>query len=262
MVLHTKFDGEFFMKKKSQNLLDKIKREFNQKSKVETLEFAVNGEMLALFYIESLIDKKLMASSIIEPVQRFLKTVNSNKDANISVDEFIQDVFSVSSVQKLNGSAETVAAILDGKVVCVFKDEALEIPIFGAQKRGIEEPPTSRVVKGPREGFVEDAATNLGLIRKRLRTTNLQIEEVFVGKQTHTQVSMIYLKNISRPEIVKTVKKKLESIDIDAIIDSYYIESFLEDNKVKFFRRVGNTEKPDIFCAKILEGRVGLIVDS
>lgn len=249
------------MKKKSQNLLDKIKREFNQKSKVETLEFAVNGEMLALFYIESLIDKKLMASSIIEPVQRFLKTVNSNKDANISVDEFIQDVFSVSSVQKLNGSAEAVAAILDGKVVCVFKNEALEIPIFGAQKRGIEEPPTSRVVKGPREGFVEDAATNLGLIRKRLRTTNLQIEEVFVGKQTHTQVSMIYLKNISRPEIVKTVKKKLESIDIDAIIDSYYIESFLEDNKVKFFRRVGNTEKPDIFCAKILEGRVGLIVD-
>ena len=249
------------MKKKTQSLVEKIKKEFNDKSKVESLEFDFGDKKGMLFYIESLIDKKLMASSVIEPIQKFLKNTNNSEIKNLKIDDFIKEVFSISAIETLSGSATTVSAILDGKVVFVFNEDAVAIPIFGAQKRTVAEPPTSRVVKGPREGFVEDVSTNLGLVRKRLKTTNLQVEEIFIGKQTHTLVSLVYLKNIVRPEIVKTVKKKLKSIDIDAIVDSYYIESFLEDNKVKFFRRVGNTEKPDIFCAKVLEGRVGLIVD-
>lgn len=249
--------------KNNKGLSEKIKRVFGKHSKVENQEFVLGENSVSVFYIESLIDKKLVSSGVLEPLQKQAKNnaKTTENTVKISLELLKQEVFAVSSIEDANGVEDAVVGILDGKVCVVLDEEAILIPVFGAQKRGVEEPPTSRVVKGPREGFVEDIGTNVGLVRKRLKTPNLQIEDVFIGKQTHSRVSLFYLKDIARPDIVEAVKQKLETINIDAIIDSYYIESFLEDNKVKFFRRVGNTEKPDIFCAKILEGRVGLIVD-
>lgn len=249
--------------KNNKGLSEKIKRVFGKHSKVENQEFVLGETSVSVFYIESLIDKKLVSSGVLEPLQKQAKNnaKTTENTVKISLELLKQEVFAVSSIEDANSEEDAVVGILDGKVCVVLDEEAILIPVFGAQKRGVEEPPTSRVVKGPREGFVEDIGTNVGLVRKRLKTPNLQIEDVFIGKQTHSRVSLFYLKDIARPDIVEAVKQKLETINIDAIIDSYYIESFLEDNKVKFFRRVGNTEKPDIFCAKILEGRVGLIVD-
>ncbi|MBQ7917454.1 MAG: spore germination protein [Clostridia bacterium] len=249
--------------KNNKGLSEKIKRVFGKHSKVENQEFVLGENSVSVFYIESLIDKKLVSSGVLEPLQKQAKNnaKTTENTVKISLELLKQEVFAVSSIEDANSVEDAVVGILDGKVCVVLDEEAILIPVFGAQKRGVEEPPTSRVVKGPREGFVEDIGTNIGLVRKRLKTPNLQIEDVFIGKQTHSRVSLFYLKDIARPDIVEAVKQKLETINIDAIIDSYYIESFLEDNKVKFFRRVGNTEKPDIFCAKILEGRVGLIVD-
>ena len=249
--------------KNNKGLSEKIKRVFGKHSKVENQEFVLGENSVSVFYIESLIDKKLVSSGVLEPLQKQAKNnaKTTENTVKISLELLKQEVFAVSSIEDANSEEDAVVGILDGKVCVVLDEEAILIPVFGAQKRGVEEPPTSRVVKGPREGFVEDIGTNVGLVRKRLKTPNLQIEDVFIGKQTHSRVSLFYLKDIARPDIVEAVKQKLETINIDAIIDSYYIESFLEDNKVKFFRRVGNTEKPDIFCAKILEGRVGLIVD-
>lgn len=249
--------------KNNKGLSEKIKRVFGKHSKVENQEFVLGENSVSVFYIESLIDKKLVSSGVLEPLQKQAKNnaKTTENTVKISLELLKQEVFAVSSIEDANSVEDAVVGILDGKVCVVLDEEAILIPVFGAQKRGVEEPPTSRVVKGPREGFVEDIGTNVGLVRKRLKTPNLQIEDVFIGKQTHSRVSLFYLKDIARPDIVEAVKQKLETINIDAIIDSYYIESFLEDNKVKFFRRVGNTEKPDIFCAKILEGRVGLIVD-
>ena len=249
--------------KNNKGLSEKIKRVFGKHSKVENQEFVLGENSVSVFYIESLIDKKLVSSGVLEPLQKQSKNnaKTTENTVKISLELLKQEVFAVSSIEDANSVEDAVVGILDGKVCVVLDEEAILIPVFGVQKRGVEEPPTSRVVKGPREGFVEDIGTNVGLVRKRLKTPNLQIEDVFIGKQTHSRVSLFYLKDIARPDIVEAVKQKLETINIDAIIDSYYIESFLEDNKVKFFRRVGNTEKPDIFCAKILEGRVGLIVD-
>ena len=250
------------MSKKS-SILSGVKNAFNENSKVEELEFKIKNKTLTVFYIESLIDKKLVSSGVLEPLQKCIKdNAKTSKNAvKISLKPLISENFPMSSMETAENINDVTEGILSGKVAIVFDEEAVLIPVFGVEKRGVAEPPTSRVIKGPREGFVEDIGTNVGLVRKRLKTTNLQIEEMFVGKQTHSHVMLFYLDGIARPDIVEAVKKKIKSINIDAIIDSYYIESFLEDNKIKFFRRVGNTEKPDIFCAKILEGRVGILVD-
>ena len=136
--------------------------------------------------------------------------------------------------------------------------------IVGTKKvfvRGITEPPTDIAIKGPREGFIEDVKINTSLVRKRFKSENLRIEFVKVGKISKTFVAVCYLEGTSEENVVKEVKEKLSKIDIDYIPDSSYLTHFLASRPKSLTKQVGATEKPDIFCAKIAEGRVGILVD-
>ena len=241
-------------------LVEKIKSKYTQDSQIKNLELECAGDKITIFYIESLVDKTLFSASVLSPLQKYLENKIKENSKNI-IEEIKTNVLSVFSVSENKDPAKILKDILCGFAVLVFGEKALSIPLYNTEKRGIQEPPTSKVIKGPREGFVEDIYTNLGLIRKRLKTPNLQIMDLSVGRHTSTNISVIYLKGIAKKEIVDKVIKRLNKIDIDGIIDSYYIESFLEEDRIKFFKRVGSTEKPDILCAKLLEGRVAILVD-
>ena len=242
------------------SLVEKIKSKYTQESQIKTLELVVCGESVTLFYIESLVDKTLFSASILAPLQKFNKSQKNDKKNNL-FNEIKSDVLSLFSIEECKGVSEILKNILSGSVVLVVLEKSMSIPIYTTQKRGIEEPPTSKVIKGPREGFVEDIYTNLSLIRKRLKTPNLQLVDLVVGRQTNTNLTVVYLKGIAKKDIVSIVIERLKGIDIDGIIDSYYIESFLEEDRIKFFKRVGSTEKPDILCSKLLEGRIAIVVD-
>lgn len=237
-----------------------IENQINENSKIEEHLKTIGKYEVAVFYIESLINKKMYSDNVLGQLEKL-----ANRQEEFSSEQELIKVFasesSVSSGEMVEETNEAIDKILGGSAVVVCENYALHLPIKNIEKRAISEPPTSRVIKGPREGFVEDVSTNLNLIRRRLKTTNLCIKDHYVGRQTNTQISVVYLDGIAQESIVKNIEKRLDAIDIDGIIDSYYIESFLEDKKFKFFKRIGNTEKPDILCAKLLEGRVGILVD-
>ena len=128
-------------------------------------------------------------------------------------------------------------------------------------KRNITEPPTSAVLQGPREGFVESVDDNLGLIKKRLMTHDLKQVNLKIGKYTKTKVSIIYLNSIADDNIVKKIIEKLKGINIDGILDSYYLVEFLEERPNSIFKQVGQTEKPDVLVSKLLEGRVAILCE-
>lgn len=259
-------------KKSKKSLINGVAKQIDEESQIVETKYSVSGEDFSIFYIESLIDKKIYSQNILSPIEKFVsqqsqtKTKTKTKSESSSQPQNLMqkvkdEIISISSIEETTKLEDVIKNILSGYVMVVFEEGALSCPVFGAEKRSVEEPPNSKVVKGPREGFVEDIYTNIGLIRKRIKSLSLKIVDEFVGERSKTQVSIFYIKDVAKPEIVKEVREKIKKINIDAIIDSYYIESFLEDDKIKFFRRLGNTEKPDIFCAKILEGRIGILVD-
>lgn len=241
-------------------LAEKIKSKFNEKSKILNMSMQVAGSEITLFYIESIVDKTLFSASVIAPLQRFASSNQESKQKQI-IEQLKNEVFSMFSISESSKPNDILKEILNGMVAIVIDEKALIVPLFEVEKRAVVEPPTSKVIKGPREGFVEDIFTNIGLIRKRLKTPNLQLIDMAIGEQTQTNISIVYLKGIAKDEVLKQILEKLKRINIDGIIDSYYIESFLEDGRIKFFKRVGSTEKPDIFCSKLLEGRIGIFVD-
>ena len=125
----------------------------------------------------------------------------------------------------------------------------------------IQEPPTSAVLKGPREGFVEDITINVSMLRRKLKSTELKIEEMTVGRYTKNRVCVVYIDSIADDHVVKKIKQRLKQIDIDGIIDSYYVQAFLEEKHSKLFKQVGNSEKPEVIVSKLLEGRVAIVVE-
>ena len=236
--------------------IENLKEKFNNDPDLIVREIEVNKNKLTLIYLKSIVDKDYISGFIVEPIvslKKEFKTVN----------EIEEEVLFSCEVKKVRQN-QIKDEILNGATVLILNDEE-EFLSFDTEKvpfRNITEPPTSAVIKGPREGFTENIKVNIALIRKRMRSEHLKLETLYVGRETKTQITLCYLENIADPIIVNKIKNKISKIKIDGIIDSYYITEFLEEKKQSIFKQIGNTEKPDIACAKMLEGRVVVLVDN
>lgn len=211
----------------------------------------------AIVYADGIVNKELLGRLVAQPLSFLeLKTAKEKKT-------LVQTTTRFPELKNVETIHDAVKEILDGNSLLLVD----KIPIgfiVGAKLlpvRAIMEPPTDVAVKGPREGFIEDIKTNMALVRKRLKSPDLRLETVRVGRRSDTAVCICYLEGISSESVKEQIKKKLSELDIDSLPDSSYISAFLSPRKHSIFRSVGTTEKPDIFTAKIAEGRVGVLVD-
>lgn len=159
--------------------------------------------------------------------------------------------------------SKVMDAILYGKVI-IFIDginEAMAANIIAPPGRNVVEPPVETVMRGPREGFVEALYINKALIRKRLKSPNLKIESLVLGRETKTDVAIMYLANIANMKIVNELKERLNKSDLDGVIGINYLKEYIEDEPTSNFPTVFSTERPDVLASKLLEGRIAVLVD-
>lgn len=212
------------------------------------------GVKVSFVYLKSITDNLLFSQAIFEPIQNFDEKIDF---------ETLKELVKANDIREIKQS-EILKNIVKGCVIVFLSnsDQFLSIDILKYNSRAPSEPPTSSVILGPREGFTEDLKTNLGLLRKRFYSNNLVYENLVVGKSTQTQVVVAYLDSIVDKNIVKNIKKRLKAIEIDGIVDSYYIATILAERPNSIFKQVGAVEKPDVVTAKMLEGRVAILVDN
>ncbi len=221
----------------------------------------LDGVDCLLFYADGMVNKQLLGDLVSRPLSR-LKLKNEGGKVE-TTKKIIEETALFPELKTAETVEDAVKEILDGNTLLLVDGLAVFF-IVGAKMiptRAVVEPPTDVAVKGPREGFVEDVKTNMALVRKRLKTPELQFETLRVGRRSDTAVSLCWLEGTSNDEVKEEVKKKIQAIDIDNIPDSSYIATMISPRQHSIFRTVGTTEKPDIFTAKIVEGRVGILVD-
>ncbi len=208
----------------------------------------------AVLFLLGLTDTVALSELLIAPILKSNETLNPDNTPKL---------IPLSETEKEESFDSLVSALLKGKGVLLFEgySEGVVLGIDKFKERALAEPPTSTVLKGPRAGFVESLKTNLSVVRKILATPKLKTTSTEVGKYTRTTVTVLYIDGLADPKVVNAVKKRISRINIDGILDSHYITQYLEEKKHSMFKQVGNTEKPDILCAKLLEGRVGILVD-
>lgn len=155
---------------------------------------------------------------------------------------------------------EIISYVNKGFVICLTGDMLFAIEEKQKLERGITTIESELSLNGPKDSFSESFNTNLGLIRRRIKSENLWWDEVTLGKSTETKVGILYMNNIVDKDLVEKVKARLNLIDIDGIIDSSYLKDNLENNN-SFFPTISSTERPDKVAMSLLEGKVAIIVD-
>lgn len=146
--------------------------------------------------------------------------------------------------------------LFSGFTIVVYENEAVAYETRAELDRGVTEPTSEPVLRGPKDSFTENYNKNIGLIRKRIKSEHLALEEVTIGKQTKSKVGIMYMSNICDDELVSNVKKTLESIDIDGIMDVNNFKSYIAKDNHTLFPTILYTERPDDTCRFLLDGRV------
>ena len=156
---------------------------------------------------------------------------------------------------------DVVEAVLDGSCAIFLPDGVITCSVATEEKRSVTEPENESQIKGAKDGFVESVRTNTSLLRRRMRTPELQIQRFVIGRRTRTPVELLWVKGIAAEGLIRRIADKLEDIDEDALLTTGALEEYLTDPKATAFPRVLFTERPDRVCQGLLDGRAALLVD-
>lgn len=183
-------------------------------------------------------------------------------DEAVSVPQ-LRNAVPVSTVILIETCEQAIQAISNGHSLLLAEGLPAAFS-YGMQKydqRSVEEPSAESTVRGPREGFTESIHVNIALLLKRLKSPKLKIVSMTIGEQTHTAVKLVYMAGVIDPAMVEEVTRRVESIQTDSIMESEYIEEWIVDQPYSPFPQLLTTERPDVVCANLVEGRFALLTD-
>lgn len=225
-----------------------------------------NTRQALLVFVEGLIDNELLNENIVKPLLYYRQQIPlSDEKAEASIGDFLErQVISSAQVIQVCTLQEILTGILSGDAIVLIdgSEVGLVISVKKWEKRSISAPVVEPVIRGPQEAFIETLRTNTSMIRRRLKTPQLKMKMLQVGRLSQTNVVITYLEGIANTALIAEVEKRINSIDVDAILESGNIEELIEDNSFSLFPQLSYTERPDKLVSCLLEGQVGIMVDN
>ena len=225
-------------------------------------EILVNNVKVTILYIDGLINNTITSDFILKPLKQDENIKTAKSESQII--KLIQEGNIYYASQKTRTTAnDVISDILLGSTALIFDNEKTAITFHNAgfEKRSITEPTGENVIRGSKDSFVETLRVNTSIIRNKIKSQNLKIEQITIGERTQTPVDIIYIDGIVNIKMVDELKKRLEGINIDGALTTSIIEEYLIERKYTLFPQIIYTERSDKFCSDIVEGRIGLIVD-
>ena len=213
----------------------------------------------ALVYCAGMVDSAIIGDNIIRPLTA-AKLSDTGKNLYETV---LTEILYIHNPTAASGFQDIVEAVTSGDTA-LFIPQSREALILGTQGfplRGIEEPAGESILSGPKEGFCESMVTNLSFIHRRLRTNDLKMEMRVFGSRTRTKACICYLRQLVKPAILNELIRRLDTINIDGVLDANYLNELIRDNPLSPFRCTGYTERPDVVVGKLLEGRIAIFLD-
>lgn len=237
------------------NNINSLKSIFENDGTLVTRKFTGENCTCVLAFFDGMVDSDLITLGI-------GKAILSYK-GEFDLKSFSESLVYSNEVKEVETFDDVVKGLLDGDSILFAEGikKAIRINTKGYLVRSVEEPASEKVTRGPREGFIENIISNTGLIRKRLKTADLVFDMQTVGTRTNSKICIAYLKSLTENEKISELKKQIQEISIDGVIDSNVISEIIRKGKYSPFKTVGTTERPDVACARLLEGKVVIILD-
>jgi spore germination protein len=234
-----------------------IKELLKDNSDIVFRKFSFGQWKAALIYIDGMSDKVLLNDYVMESLMldyEKIKTIDSLKDRLLTVTDLRE-------IEKLD---QGVVAILSGEALLLV--DGMKVCYVLATRswpaRGVSEPAGETVIRGAREGFTEVVRFNTALVRRRIRDTRLKVIPKTMGVRSKTDTAIMYIDDIVNKDVLNEFMSRIDKINIDAVLDSGYVEQLIEDDKWSPFPQIQSTERPDVVAAALYEGRIALLVDN
>lgn len=210
----------------------------------------------AVFFFDGMVNNIAINQSVIRPI------VCSDLP-RASADTLCQTILQINDSRVETDSSKMFASFLYGDTVVFTAGDARPVVVNtkGFSLRSASEPENERVLSGPREGFTECFMPNLALIRRRLNDKRLKFTFLRIGSRTNTIVCLCYLDGVCEKKLIRHLRRKLEALDIDSVLDANYLAERIRDHRFSPFPTLGTTERPDVVAARLVEGRCAIVVD-
>lgn len=237
-------------------IIKRIKKEFSLNPDLVIKEININlFKTIYVVFLETLCSSTQINDYILKPL------VNNSKTKKITKNNF--NSFLAGPNQKTVKNLDEIEFFLtNGFTVCILDNVIYAIETKGELTRSIAPNEVQTAINGPKDAFTENYQTNIGLIKRRIKSSHLKIENRFVGRLTNTIVGVLYVDDIADKKLVEAVLSKLDKIDIDGIIDSSSISFLIDDENKSIFPTIKYSERPDDAVMELLRGKVILVVDT
>ena len=229
---------------------------------VRPIKINQNDLVLHLFCVDGLINQALFDEAVFRSLKfdPYLEKCQTERQ--------MMDYLLEGGAYHIFTSEETdydklLKSVLSGVVALIFdgEEKAIVYDIRAFEKRSIQEPTDENVMKGSKDSFIEVLRMNTALVRRRIRSEYLVVEQMSVGRVSKTDLALLYVSNIADINTVNKIRDKINDIDIDNLSTPAFIEEYLIDNKYSIFPQLMYTQRPDRVSANLSDGRVALIVD-
>lgn len=215
-----------------------------------------------MIYTDNIVKSDVIEESILTNLMNRAEITSKSLDGMLV--RLNDEAISIGEMKEVFTYEDVFNAVLLGDTALLMdgNDDALIASTKGWPTRGVQKAETEVVVQGPKDSFNESASTNIVLVRRRIRDTRLKVKRKKIGTRSKTDVAVMYMEDIVRDDVLKETMDRLNGIDVDAILDSGYIEQLIEKDWLSPFPQMQMTERPDKAASAVLEGRVVVIVDN
>lgn len=221
---------------------------------------------IIIIFIDGMSNKEFVSDSAIQALfwTDDLNHLSTEESYEILFDRIFKEAIASAELKKEDKVETIIDNVLSGDTILLVEnvDKCIIVGSRSGPSRSVDEPKTETVIRGPRDGFTEVMKFNTVLVRRRIKDHKFKVKFKQVGRRSRTTVSLLYIEDIVNDKLLKEVERRLDNIDIDAVLDSSILENLIEDNYLSPIPQIENTERPDSVAASLYEGRVGLIVDN
>lgn len=252
-------------------MLDYIKEKLKGLDDIFFRTIYIDDERVDVIFNEALVDTSLISDFVIRSIVNEIKYKENNESLNLEQkirnnlgeDLDIPNFIAINKVKKIDVGKENVFTfILSGFTTVIYNDEVYVFETKAKLTRSITEPTSETTIRGAKDSFIENIMVNVGLIRNRIKTETLCYNEMKIGRKTRTKVGLMYISDVARKKNIDYVVEKLNKIDIDGILDTNYIQEYIEEDNDTEIPITISTQRPDVVSYYLLQGRIAILVDN
>lgn len=240
-------------------IINKLKEETNNSSYIVYREKYINNIKIDIIYNEVLTDQDKMSNFIYRSLDHIEK-IYQEKELLYDV---IKNNISNIKIKEINNYQDICKYLNNGFVILLIEDDySLALEVKKNLTRSIEKPMTETTIRGAMDSFTENIETNIGLIKRRLKTNKLWNEDMELGKYTKNKISILTIKGLTDSKIKDNIINKLNSLEIDGVTDTGTLKHLIENETKTIFPTSITTERPDKVASSLLRGKTVIIIDN